>query len=76
MMEKRQVPQTVMNVKIIYHDQKILNAYFSILEILQSCMGRIQVNIHQLKNIVIVEKQNEKNVFIINNIFAKRKVKR
>ena len=39
-------------------------------------MGQIRVNIHQPKNIVIVEKRNEKNVFIINNIIAKRKAKR
>ena len=64
-----------MNVEITCHNQKILNAYFSILEIFQSCVERIRVNIYQPKNIVIVKKQNEKNVFMINNIFAKRKAK-
>jgi len=32
---------------------------------------RIRVNVHDPKIIVIIEEGNEKNVLVINNVFAK-----
>jgi len=37
---------------------------------------RIGIYIHDPENIVIVKKRNKKNISVIKNIFAKRKLKR
>jgi len=37
---------------------------------------RIGIYIHDPENIVIVEKENRKNIPVVKNIFAKRKLKR
>ena len=39
-------------------------------------MRRIRVNVHDPKIVIIVKEGNEKNVLVINNVFAKWKSKR
>jgi len=36
----------------------------------------IRVNIHDPKIVIVVKEENEKNVLVINNVFAKCKLKR
>jgi len=64
-----------MNIKVLCHNQKISNINFSILEIFQSYMRRIRINIYQLENIIVVKEQNQKKVSIVNNVFLKSKTK-
>jgi len=68
---KRRVPDTVSNIKITSHDEKVLNVCLKIFKILQSRVRRIQINVHDPKIDVIVEEINKKNIFVTNNIFAK-----
>ena len=70
-MRKRRVLDTVLNIKIASHNEKILNVCLRILKILQGKVKRIQINIHNPKIDIIVEERNKKNIFVTNNIFAK-----
>jgi len=73
-MRKRRVSDTVSNIKIASHNEKVLNVCLRILKILQGRVKRIWINIHDLKIDVIVEERN-KNIFVTNNVFAKQKLK-
>jgi len=67
----KRVLQIISNIKIIRHDQKISNIDFSILEILQSWLRRIRINVHHIENVVIVEEQNKWNVSVTKKVFTK-----
>jgi len=54
---KRWVPDTVLNIKVISHDEKVLNVSLKILKIFQGRMRRIRVNVHDPKIFVIVKKK-------------------
>jgi len=70
-MRKRRVLDTVSNIKITSHNEKVLNVCLRILKILQDKVRRIQINIHNPKIDIIVEERNKKNIFVTNNIFVK-----
>jgi len=47
MMRKKRVPDIVSNIKVPSHDKNVIDVSFSILEILQSHLRGIQININQ-----------------------------
>jgi len=47
-----------MNIEVSCYNQKVLNVNFGILEILQSCMRRIRIDIQKPKNVVVVKEQD------------------
>ena len=51
-----------------------MNVNFDILEILQSCI-RIRIDIQKSENIVVIKEQDQKKIFIINNVSTKNKAK-
>ena len=65
------IPQIVSNIKISSHNQKYLNIDFNILEILQSQLKRVRIDIHKGKKIIIVKERNQQNISMIKNIFSK-----
>jgi len=54
-MRKRRVLDTVSNIKIASHNEKVLNVCLRILKILQGRVRRIQINIYDPKIDIIVE---------------------
>jgi len=70
-MRKRRVSDTVSNIKIASHNEKVLNVCLRILKILQGRVRRIQINVHDPKIDIIVEERNKKNIFVTNNVFTK-----
>jgi len=37
---------------------------------------RVRINIHDIGTNMVIEKQDKENIFVIDNIFSKRKLKR
>ena len=52
-----------------------MNVNFDILEILQSCIRRIRIDIQKSENIVVIKEQDQKKIFMINNVSTKSKAK-
>ena len=39
-------------------------------------MRRIRINVYEPKIVIVIEERNKENIFMTNNIFAKREAKR
>jgi len=53
------VLQIITNIKVTRHNQKISNIGFSILEILQSWLRRVRINVHHIESVAIIEEWNK-----------------
>ena len=70
MIRKKRIPDIVSDIKVPSHNENVIGISFSILEILQSCLREIQININQKVNWATIEKENARNIPMIKNIFS------
>ena len=60
-MRKKRILDIISNIKVTSHSKNIIDISFSILKILQSCLRKIWINVHQKLNWATIEKGNARN---------------
>jgi len=63
-MREERILDMVSNIKISSHSEDVTDVSFSILEILQSCLRRIWINVYQKINWATIEEGNARNILL------------
>jgi len=74
-MREKRIPDIVSNIKVTSYNKSIIDVRFSILEIFQSHLRKIWINVHQKLNWPAIEKKNARNIPMIRISFYKEKLK-
>ena len=76
MMRKIQILHAIPNIKVPSHDKYVIYIDFSILEILQSQLKKVWININQEIRQPMIEKENAENIPMVKYVLLKKKPKR
>jgi len=68
MMMKKRIPDIISDIKVPSCNEDIIDVSFSIFEILQGHLRRIQININSKVNQATIEEGNAKDIPMIMNI--------